>query len=402
MRRRGADIPIDSILEMDSKRRTIIVEADDLRAKRNSVSRELGQTKEKPSELIEEMRGVSNRVRELEAQIREVESELNNELLQIPNIPDDDVPEGESEDDNVVVRSHGDLRTFDFTPLPHWDLAEKSGLIDFQRGVKIAGTRFFVMKGKAVKLQRALITWMTDLHTDEHGYEELYLPFLASRESALASGHLPKYEEIMYHDEEDDFWLVPTAELPVTNMFRDEILDPGFIPAQFVAHTPCFRRERTAAGRDTRGIKRVHQFEKVEMYKFVEPEESAAELDKLVADAEDVCRLLEIPYRVLQLCTADLGATAVKTFDIEMWAPGSEEWLEVSSCSNCNDYQARRASIRYRPEAGARPRFVHTLNGSGLALPRVMIAVMENYQQADGSIIVPEVLRPYTRFDVIE
>ena len=401
MRSRGEEAPIDRILECDTRRRSAIAEADSLRARRNEVSKRLGQTKERPPELIGEMRGVGDQIKILESQIRETEEEIDNLLLNIPNIPRDDVPVGEDETHNVVLRTVGEAPSFSFEPLPHWELGERLDVIDFQRGAKLSGSRFFVLKGGGARLQRALISWMLDLHTGEHGYEEVYVPNLVTRESAIASSQLPKFADTMYHDDEDDLWMIPTAEVPITNLFRDEILAPEALPAYFVAHTPCFRRERAAAGRDTRGIKRVHQFEKVEMYKFVEPESSDAQLEKLVADAEVVCVRLGIAYRVLQLCTGDLGFASVKSYDVEMWAPGSQEWLEVSSCSNCTDFQARRASIRYRPEAGARPQFVHTLNGSGLALPRVVIAILENYQQTDGSVLIPEVLRPYTGFDRI-
>jgi seryl-tRNA synthetase len=347
------------------------------------------------------MRRVGARIKVLEVETRTLEGELDSLLLTVPNIPGDDVTVGADESDNVIVRGKGEMPSFAFQPLPHWELGERLDIIDFQRGAKLSGSRFYVLKGRGARLQRALISWMLDLHTQDHGYQEIYLPYLVSRATATGSGQLPKFKDTMYHDEEDDLWMVPTAEVPLTGIFAGEILPPGQLPVSYVAHTPCFRRERAAAGRDTRGIKRVHQFEKVEMYKFVEPEDSERELDKLVQDAEDVCAGLGVPYRVLQLCTGELGFAAVKSFDIEMWAPGSDEWLEVSSCSNCTDFQARRANIRYRPEPGARPRLVHTLNGSGLALPRAVIAIIENYQQPDGSVIVPEVLRPYTGFDRI-
>ncbi len=401
-RKRGEDVPVDSILELDVRRRSAIAEGDALRARRNEVSRKLGQARERPPELIQEMREMGMEIRALEETVRVTADQINALLVTIPNIPRDDVPTGEDESANLVARTVGEMPSYSFEPLPHWELAERLDIIDFQRGVKLAGSRFFVLKGKGSKLQRSLISWMLDLHTSEHGYEERYLPYLVNSASAIGSGHLPKYAETMYHDDEDDLWLVPTAEVPLTNLYRDEILPFGTIPIHCVAHTPSFRREKAAAGRDTRGIKRVHQFEKVEMFKFVEPETSDDELDKLVADAEDVCGRLSIPYRVIELCTGDLGFSAVKTFDLEMWAPGCNEWLEVSSCSNCADFQARRASIRYRPELGAAPRFVHTLNGSGLAIPRVIIAILENYQQADGSVTIPEALRPYTGFDRIE
>ena len=402
MRRRNEDAPLDRIAELDADRRTAIVEADELRARRNEVSRQIGQTRERPQELIDEMRQVSARIRTLEETIRTLESEVNALLLSLPNIPLDDVPPGTDESANVVKYIKGETPHFDFQPLPHWELGEKLGIIDFQRGAKIAGSRFFVLKGKGARLQRALIDWMLDTHTREHGYEELYLPNIATTESAIANSNLPKFADTMYRDDEDDLWLLPTAEMAITNMHRDEILQPDTLPLKYVAHTPCFRREKAAAGRDTRGIKRVHQFEKVEMYRFVEPHESDAALQSLLSEAETICARLGVRYRLLELCAGDIGFQSARTYDIEMWAPGCDEWLEVSSCSTCTDFQARRASIRYRPENGARPRFVHTLNGSGLALPRVIIAILENYQQADGSVIVPEILRPYTGFDVIE
>jgi seryl-tRNA synthetase len=299
------------------------------------------------------------------------------------------------------VRSWGKPPDISFKPLPHWELAEKLGIIDFQRGVKLSGSRFYVLKGQGARLQRALITFMLDLHVKEHGYTEIYPPFMVKRECMVGSGNLPKFADNLYHDEEDDLWFVPTAEVPLTNLHRDEVLPPGTLPLNYVAYTACFRREKMAAGKDTRGIKRGHQFDKVELYKFTEPETSDAELEKLLGNAEDVSQHLGIPYRVLQLCTGDLGFASSKSFDIEMWAPGCSEWLEVSSCSNCVDFQARRANIRYRPDPKAKLSFVHTLNGSGLALPRVVIALLENYQQADGSIKVPEALIPYMGTEII-
>ena len=402
MLRRGEDVQVDAILELDARRRSAIAEGDDLRARRNEVSRRLGKTKERPPDLIEEMREVSGRIRALEGEVRDSEQEISTLVLDVPNIPRSDVPTGETEADNVVVRTIGDRPPLSFEPKPHWELGEQLDIIDFARGVKLAGSRFYVLKGKGARLQRALISWMLDLHTTEHGYQEVYLPYMVNEAAARGSGQLPKFADTMYHDDEDDLWMVPTAEVPITNLHRDEILPVESLPIRYVAHTPCFRREKAAAGRDTRGIKRVHQFEKVEMYKFVEPEQSDAELDTLVEDAESVCRGLGIQYRVLELCTGELGFASVKSFDLEMWAPGSDEWLEVSSCSNCTDFQARRASIRYRPGPGARPTLVHTLNASGLALPRVIIAILENFQQADGSVVIPEILRPYTGFDRID
>ncbi len=411
IRKRGGEAPIDQLLEVDARRRASIAEADRLRARRNEVSRQLGRTKERPPELIAEMRAVGSRIKALATGIKELEDELHEMMLGIPNIPDDSVPVGPDDDANLLLRTVGAPPEFDFEPLPHWELGERLGIIDFSRGVKLSGSRFYVLNGKGARLQRALISWMLDLHAEEHGYVELYLPDLVSRDTATASGQLPKFADTMYRDDEDDLWMIPTAEVPIANLFRDEILDlsecsaqsgPFQVPISFVAHTPCFRREKAAAGRDTRGIKRVHQFEKVELFKFVEPEASGAALEQLVADAERVCERLGIRHRVQLLSSGSMGGAAAKTYDVETWAPGLGEWLEVSSCSNCTDYQARRARVRYRPERGAQPRFVHTLNGSGLGIPRVMISIMETYQQADGGIVVPPVLRPYTGFDRID
>ena len=402
---RGETDPLGQILALDAWKRQAVSEGDDLRAQRNRVSRSLGLARasgQEPSqEVIQEMRQVGESIERLEQKSRELNEQIDSILLGLPNLPIPEVPRGAGEADNIVVRSWGEPQTCDFTPVPHWDLGERLGLIDFERGVKVAGSRFYTMFGQGAKLERALISWMLDLHTQEHGYTEVMLPLMVNQEAMIGSGNLPKFSDNLYHDEEDDLWLIPTAEVPITNLHRDEILSASDLPRNYVAHTPCFRREKAAAGRDTRGIKRVHQFNKVEMYKFVAPESSKDELEGLVADAEDVCRRLELPYRVLRLCTGDLGFASAMTYDIEAWAAGCQEWLEVSSCSNCTDFQARRAHIRYRPNRDARPQLVHTLNGSGLALPRVIIAILENYQQADGSVIIPEVLRPYTGFDVI-
>ena len=398
MRKRAADVAIDEILSLDEERRSLIVRADALRARRNEVSREMGRSKDRPQELIEEMRNAGSQIRELEERLRSTDEKLDGLLLRVPNIPDESAPVGPDESANVVVKTVGELPSFDFEPEAHWDIAERLGIIDFERGVRLAGSRFFVLRGLGAKLQRALISFMLDMHVERHGYTEVYLPYLINRDTALASGHLPGFQEEMYHDDEDDLWMVPTAEAAITSLHRDEILSAEDLPRYYVAHTPCWRREKASAGRDTRGIMRVHQFDKVEMYKFVEPQRSGEELDSLVAAAEAVVAALEIPYRVLELATGDMASPAVKAYDVEMWAPGADRWLEVSSCSNCTDFQARRGRIRYRPEAGARPRLVHTLNGSGLALPRVIISILENYQQADGSVSIPEALRPYTGF----
>ena len=401
MRKRDADVPIDRILELDRTRRSIISETDTLRARRNEVSRQMGRSKERPQELIEEMRSVGGRVRELEQSLRDTDEELDALMLRVPNIPDESAPVGPDESANIEVRRVGDPPSFDFEPKAHWDIGEALGIIDFERGVRLAGSRFFALRGLGAKLQRALIAFMIDMHVERHGYTEVYLPYIVNSDTVRASGHLPGFREEMYHDEEDDLWLLPTAEAAITSLHRDEILSAEGLPLYYVAHTPCWRREKASAGRDTRGIMRVHQFDKVEMYKFVAPDESARELDSLVSAAEDVVKALEIPYRVLELATGDMATPAVKAFDVEMWAPGADRWLEVSSCSNCTDFQARRGRVRYRTERGARPRLVHTLNGSGLALPRVIISILENYQQPDGSVIIPEALRPYTGFDRI-
>lgn len=389
--------PIDDILVLDAKRRDLLQEVEALKAQRNAVSKEISRLKDSAEReaRIAEMRAVGERIALLDAEVRSVDERLNQLLLEVPNLPHPDVPVGKDETENVVVRTVGEPRRFDFTPLPHWELGPSLGIIDFERGVKISGTRFYVLKGDGARLQRALIAYMIDLHVRKHGYTEVYPPFLVRRETLVGTGQLPKFADNLYRDVEDDLWLIPTAEVPVTNLHREEILEPGTLPLYYVAYTACFRREKMAAGKDTRGIKRGHQFDKVEMVKIVEPQTSDAELDSLVANAEDVCTGLGIPHRVVQMCTGDLSFSAAMKYDIEMWAPGVQEWLEVSSCSNFRDFQARRAGIRYRPAPGAKPEYAHTLNGSGLALPRVLIAVLENYQQADGSVVIPEALRPY-------
>ena len=345
--------------------------------------------------LIDEMRLVGDRIKELEAALQPVQERLDTALLEVPNLPDPGVPVGPDESENVVVRTVGEKPTYDFEPIPHWELGEALDIIDFARGVKLSGTRFYVLKGMGARLQRALIAWMIDVHVAEHGYTEIYPPYMVRRECLVGTGQLPKFAENLYVDTEDDLWFIPTAEVPVTNLYRDEILPAERLPIYHVAYTACFRREKMSAGRDTRGIKRGHQFDKVEMVKFVRPETSMDELMRLIDNAEDICRKLGLPYRVVQMCTGDLSFSAAAKYDLELWAAGSQEWLEVSSCSNFKDFQARRANIRYRPAEGGRPEFVHTLNGSGLALPRLMIAIIENCQQKDGSIVVPEVLRPY-------
>ncbi len=400
----NSEAPIDRIVALDTQRRSILKEVETLRQQRNAVSKEISRMKDQVAReaKIAEMRQVGERIAGLDEQLRQVETDLNEALLWVPNLPHPSVPLGPDDSHNVVVRTEGEPHAFDFEPLAHWDLGPMLGLIDFERGVKLSGSRFYLLRGWGARLQRALITWMLDLHTHKHGYTEIYPPYMVKRESLVGAAQLPKFADNIYHDAEEDFWWIGTAEISLTNVHRDEILDGADLPIKYVAYTPCFRREKMSAGRDVRGIKRGHQFDKVEMYKFTSPETSYVELEALVSDAEDVCKGLNIPYRLVQMCTGDLGFQAAKKYDLEMWAPGCGEWLEVSSISNCEDFQARRANVRFRREKGAKPEFVHTLNGSGLALPRVMIAVMENYQQPDGSIVVPEALRLYVGADVIK
>jgi seryl-tRNA synthetase len=401
LEKRHDSAPIDEILRLDSERLDALKRLEALRAEHRRASKELGRAVDKPSQISVDMRARGDRVKELQGQVDRYDEELNHLMLQVPNIPHLSVPQGRDEGNNVEVRRWDEAVRVDFAAKPHWELGPALGIIDFERGVKLSGSRFYVLWGLGARLERALINFMLDLHTAEHGYTEVYPPFMVKRECLVGSGNLPKFADNLYHDEEDDFWFVPTAEVPVTNLHRDEILGPDALPLYYVAYTACFRREKMSAGKDTRGMKRGHQFDKVELYKFAEPIRSDDELEGLVADAEEVCRRLGIPYRVVQLCTGDLGFASCKSYDIEMWAPGCGEWLEVSSCSNCGDFQARRANVRYRSKGGAKPEFVHTINGSGLALPRVVIALLENYQQADGSVAVPRALWPYMGTEVI-
>ena len=384
--------PIDEILKLDAERRQGISRLDALRQERKAVSKERDQ--EKGRALRVEIQG-------LEEASRKIDEKLAELLLQVPNIPKDDVPLGKDDSENVTVRTWGEPGQLAFEAAPHWKLGEDLDIIDFERGVKISGSRFYVLKGAGARLQRSLITFMLDLHTTQHGYQEIYPPFMVKRECMVGAGQLPKFAENIYHDAEDDLWFVGTAEIPLTNLHRDEILSADDLPLHYVGYTACFRREKMSAGKDTRGIKRGHQFDKVELYKFVAPETSDDELEKMTHDAEEVCQKLGLPYRIRKLCTGDIGFTSTRSYDIDVWAPGCKEWLEVSSCSNCGDFQARRTNIRYRPAPDAKPQFVHTLNGSGTALPRIMIAVMENYQQTDGRIAVPEVLQDFVGAKVI-
>ncbi len=387
--------PIDEILRLDTERRQGITKLDALRQERKTISKERWQGEERG-------RAIRAEIQALEDEVKKTDERLNELLIQVPNIPASDVTLGAGAEDNPIMRTWGEPRKLAFPAQPHWKLGEDLGIIDFERGSKISGSRFYILKGAGARLQRALIAFMLDLHTREHGYQEVYPPYMVKKECMVGAGQLPKLADNIYHDVEDDIWFVGTAEIPVTNMHRDEILAKESLPLHYVAYTACFRREKMSAGKDVRGIKRGHQFDKVELYKFTEPENSNAELESLTQDAEEVCQRLDLPYRVVQLCTGDIGFTATKSYDIEVWAPGCEEWLEVSSCSNCGDFQARRANVRYRPTPEAKTQFVHTLNGSGLALPRIMIAVMENFQQADGGITVPVVLQDFMGAQVIK
>ncbi|AGG06211.1 MULTISPECIES: serine--tRNA ligase [Dehalococcoides] len=392
---RNTDAPIDEILELDNSRRNLTQELDNLRAKRKIMAKQRDET------AIEEGRVLRGQISTLESELSQVDEKLTDRLLRVPNIPDPSVPVGKDESENVVLYYRGEKRNFSFTPKPHWELGEALDIIDFDRGIKLSGSRFYILKGAGARLQRALIAFMLDLHTRKHDYTEIYPPYMIKRECLVASGNLPKFADNLYHDAEEDYWWVPTAEAPLTNLHRDEILSAEQLPIHYVAYTACFRREKMSAGKDVRGIKRLHQFDKVELYKYCKPEDSFAELEKMVADAEEIADALKIPYRLKQLVTADISFGSAKSYDIEMYSPGVDEWLEVSSCSNCTDFQGRRANVRFRRTSEAKPEFVHTLNGSGLALPRVMISVIENYQQPDGSIVIPEVLRPFMGVDVI-
>jgi seryl-tRNA synthetase len=399
----NTDAPIDEILELDQKRRDLLKEVEALRQERNTGSKQIGllmrEGKKDDAEAQKQrMTDIGDQISQLDEQLREIEADLLDKQLYVPNMPAPDVPVGPSEEHNVEVRRWGNPPTFDFAPKAHWDLGEDLGIIDFERGVKISGTRFYVFKGAGAALHRALTNFFLDTGVNDHGYTEIYPPFMVRTQAAIGAAHLPKFRDNMYYDAEEDYWFIGTAEVPLTNLFADEILEGAQLPIKYLAHTPCFRREKMSAGRDVRGIKRVHQFEKVEMYHYTLPEDSYDHLEQIVANAEDLCKRLNIPYRVLQMCTGDLGFAAAKKYDVEAWVPGPEgkgEWMGISSCSNCVDFQARRANVRFRREAGAKPEYIHTLNGSGLPPGRLMIAVMENYQQADGSIVVPEVLRPY-------
>jgi len=396
---RGTAADLDKFLALDEERRNLLFEVEKLKSQRNQVSEEVARKKkagEAVDDIIAEMKEVSQKIKEMDDKVSQVEAELENILLTIPNIPDESVPLGKSDADNVEVRRWQEPTKFDFTPKAHWEIGVELDILDFERAGKITGSRFAVYKGAGARLERALVNFMLDLHTEKHGYKEIFPPYIVNRDSMIGTGQLPKFEEDafkLYNN--TDYFLIPTAEVPVTNLHRNEILQKEDLPIYYVAYSGCFRAEAGSAGRDTRGLIRQHQFNKVELVKFTDQETSMEELEKLTADAEEVLQLLGLPYRVVALCTGDLGFSSAKTYDIEVWMPSYNRYVEISSCSNFKDFQARRAKIQYRPEKGARPMYVHTLNGSGLAVGRTTAAILENYQQADGSVVIPEVLRKY-------
>ena len=402
MKNRSEDIDLDIILDLDKSRRNLIQIVDDLRSKRNTVSKEIAQMQEKPQDLIEEMRQVSENIRETEEKIRTNEQELHLKLLEIPNILEDDILIGHDESENKVIHTWGNPVQYDFTPKPHWEINEALNIIDFAAGVKISGSRFFILRGQGAKLERALINWMLDKHTNHNNFEEIQVPALVKQETMISSGNLPKFEENLYRDIDDDLWLIPTAEVPLTSIHHDDILNMNDLPKYYVSYSPSFRKEKTSAGRDTRGIKRVHQFNKVELYKIVPPETSKSELHSLIEIVENLLQDLGLHYRLLELCSSDIGFQSAQSFDLEVWAPGSEEWLEVSSCSNCLDFQSRRANIKFKRDQKSKTEYPHTLNGSALALPRIMISILETFQKIDGSVSIPEVLHKYTGFTEIK
>jgi seryl-tRNA synthetase len=403
LKKREYEFPLSEFLAIDNRRIALLKEAEELRNKRNVVSEEIGKLKKQKidaSELINEMKGVSDSVKALDEKLKEVEEETRSLLLTIPNIPDDSVPVGRDETENVEIRKWGEPAKFEFDPLNHWDIADTLGIIDFDRASKIAGARFSLMKGAGARLERALMNFMLDLNTSK-GYTEVFPPVMVNRESMTGTGQLPKFEMELFRIADPEFYLIPTAEVPVTNIHRDEILKEAELPLYYTAYTPCFRREAGSYGKDTRGLIRQHQFNKVELVKFVKPEDSYNELEGLTNDAEEILQKLGLPYRVISLCTGDLGFSAAKTYDLEVWLPGQDKYREISSCSNFVDFQARRANIRFRREGKKGTEFVHTLNGSGLAIGRTVVAILENYQQKDGSVIIPDALRPYMGMEKI-
>jgi seryl-tRNA synthetase len=397
---RGQKIDFDLFINLDEKRRNILQEVETLRNERNSVSKQVGELKKKKedaSALIETMGEVSTKIKELDENLRVTEEALSTFVMIVPNIQHESVPQGSSSEDNPVARSWGEKPVFSFEPKQHFDIGENLNILDFARGAKIAGARFTVYRGAGAQLERAIFNFMLDLHTEKHGYTEVLTPFMVNAESMTGTGQLPKFKEDLFKIEGMEYYLIPTAEVPVTNIYRDEILEEEKLPIYFVAYSPCFRAEAGSYGKDTRGLIRQHQFNKVEMVKFSKPENSYEELEKLTVNAEEVLKRLNIPFRTVCLCTADLGFSSAKTYDVEAWMPGQNTYREISSCSNFEDFQARRASIRFRRKESGKVEFVHTLNGSGLAVGRTVVAVLENYQQADGSVVIPEALRPYMR-----
>ena len=401
LKRRGEEPPLDEVLALDSQRRDLIHEAETIRANRNEVSRAIGRERRRPTaEETSAMREAGQRIREIEAKLGSVQESLNTILLAIPNLPEDSVPNGLDESENVLVRVGRDPVPNPASK-PQWELGEELGIIDMEAGARLSGARFYVLKGKGARLHRALSNWLLNVLTEEFGYTEIEPPLLVRPDTMTGSGNLPKFKDNLYRDEETDLWLVPTAEVALNGLHQGQIIEPHVLPLKYVAWTPCFRKEHTAAGRDVRGIKRLHQFEKVEMFRYVEPEDSERALEEMIEQATTLCERLGLSYRVLALCAGDLGFQASKTYDIEVWAPGSGEWLEVSSISTCGDFQTRRNNTRFRPERGARTRFPHTLNGSAFGMPRLLIATLENGVLPDGSIEVPEPIREYTGFDRI-
>lgn len=400
LEKRQGDFPIEKVLELDEKRRTILTQAEEMKARQNSVSKEIPKLKKEGkdvSSLLTEMRELSDKIKEMDVEVKEIDIELRDTLLSIPNTPHESVVEGKTDEDNVEIRKWSEPTGFNFEPKPHWDLGVYLDILDFERASKITGARFSIFKGTGSLLERALINFMIDLHVTKHKFKEMSTPFMVNRDSMTGTGQLPKFEEDMFHVPSKDYFLVPTAEVPLTNIHRDEILDERMLPIYYTAYTPCFRQEAGSAGRDTRGLIRNHQFDKVELVKFSLPEDSYDELEKLTNNAEEVLKSLGLPYRAVMLSTGDLGFSSAKTYDLEVWMPSYGRYVEISSCSNFEDFQARRANIRFRRKDTKKTEYVHTLNGSGLAVGRTLAAILENYQQEDGSIIIPEALRPYTR-----
>jgi seryl-tRNA synthetase len=403
-RLKNIEVDVDTILDVDARRRATLTRCDELKKERNDLSAEIGKRIKSgidADELKERVRQIGDEIKALDDEARELDEELTNLLLRVPNLPHESVPVGKDESENRVLREWGEKPSFDFEPRPHWEIGENLGIIDFARGAKLSGSGFPVYAGAGAKLQRTLIQFMLDFHVQKHGYREVYPPFVVNRETMTGTGQLPKFEEDLYRIDADDLFLIPTAEVPITNLHRDEILNDPDLPLYYVGYTPCFRREAGSYGKETRGITRVHQFDKVEMVKLVRPEDSFSELESLLHDAEDILQALGLHYRVVEICTGDLGFSNCKQYDLEVWAPGMGRYLEVSSCSNFTDFQARRANIRFRREPKAKPEFVHTLNGSGLALPRTMIAILENYQTREGHVRIPEAIRSLVGFDIL-